>query len=236
MAETVVQVDTDRLTNAFLLRGDRGSVLVDTGNPGSAERILRRLAKQGVSPADVRLILITHGHVDHFGSAARLRELTGAPVAIHALDADAARRGAHLPESLHPTSWLLAFLMHLPIVSEFVVSSRAPAFEPDVAFEEGFRLEPYGVAGRVFSTPGHAPGSVSVLTDGGEAIVGDMVMGKLMGLIHAPGPPVIAWDLERNWESVRRLLDLSPRVVYVGHGGPFKGDDVANLLDVASLD
>ncbi|MCD6344069.1 MAG: hypothetical protein J7M17_00485 [Anaerolineae bacterium] len=46
-------------------------------------------------------------------------------------------------------------------------------------------------------------------------------MGWLIGLLPKPGPPIVAWDLERNRESVRRLVALSPRVVYVGHGGPF---------------
>jgi len=75
--------------NVFLLRGEGGNVLVDAGNPGQAERILGQMARLGVAPGDVRLILITHGHVDHFGSAAALRREIGAPVAIHALDAPA---------------------------------------------------------------------------------------------------------------------------------------------------
>ena len=222
MTTTVIQIGTGSFTNAFLLRGEEGSVLVDAGNPGRAGLILERLARHGVAPGDVRLILITHGHTDHFGSAAALRERTGAPVAIHALDADAVRRGIHQPDSLHPTGRLMALLMRASALLNLAVSEHAPAFEPDIVFEEEWRLDEYGVAGRVIPTPGHTRGSVSVLLDSGEAIVGDLVMGKLMGLLPRPGPPIVAWDLERNWESVRQLVALSPRVVYVGHGGPFE--------------
>jgi glyoxylase-like metal-dependent hydrolase (beta-lactamase superfamily II) len=233
MTETVVQINTGNFTNAFLIRGNKGYILVDTGNPGKADRILARLAECGVAPDDVRLILITHGHIDHFGSAAALRERTGAPVAIHALDADAVRQGIHQPDSLHPTHWLVALGMRIPGIAG---STRAPAFEPDIVFEDEWRLDEYtstllsasGVAGRVLLTPGHTPGSVSVLLDSGEAIVGDLVMGQLMGIIHKPGPPIVAWDLERNRESVRLLASLSPRVVYVGHGGPFV--DLSGLI------
>jgi len=82
----------------------------------------------------------------------------------------------------------------------------------------------------VVHTPGHTPGSVSVLLDSGEAIVGDLVMGQMMGMLHKPGPPIVAWDLERNRESVCKLQALSPRVVYVGHGGPF--EDLTDLVGV----
>jgi glyoxylase-like metal-dependent hydrolase (beta-lactamase superfamily II) len=81
---------------------------------------------------------------------------------------------------------------------------------------------------RVIPTPGHTPGAVSVLLDSCEAIVGDMVMGKLMGLLRRPGPPIVAWDLAQNRESLRHLAALSPRLVYVGHGGPF--EDLSSLI------
>ena len=95
--------------------------------------------------------------------------------------------------------------------------------------EDEWRLDKHSVAGQVILTPGHTPGSISVLLDSDEAIVGDLVMGQLMGLIRKPGPPFVAWDLERNQESVRRLAALSPRIVYVGHGGPF--EDLTSLIN-----
>lgn len=229
MSKPVVQITVRGMTNVFLLQGDTGSVLVDAGLPGAADPILRRLAGHGVSPKDVRLILLTHGHVDHFGSAAALRERTGAPVAIHALDADAVRQGIHQPDSLQPTGWLVGFLMRLPVLWTLAVPDHALAFEPDIVFDAEFRLDEYGVARRVIPTPGHTPGAVSVLLDSGEAIVGDMVMGKLMGLVCRPGPPIVAWDLAQNRESLRHLAALSPRLVYVGHSGPF--EDLSGLIE-----
>jgi len=222
MADSVIQINTGNFTNVFLIRGRTGCVLVDTGNPGKEELILKRLAELSVEPGDLRLILITHGHTDHFGSAAALQERTSAPVAVHALDAEALRQGIHRPDSLQATSRLLALLMRISALRQLAAPDRVPALEPDIVFEEAWRLDDYGVAGRVIPTPGHTPGSVSVLLDSGEAIVGDMVMGRLMGLLHKPGPPPVAWDLERNWESLRQLLALSPRIVYIGHGRPFE--------------
>jgi hydroxyacylglutathione hydrolase len=238
MAETVVQINTGKFTNVFLIGGRTGCVLVDTGNPGKADRILERLAEHGVAPGDIRLILLTHGHTDHFGSAAELRERTGAPVAIHALDAEAVRQGIHQPDSLQPTGWLIALLMRISALRNLAAPDHAPAFEPDIVFEGEWRLDEYtstllsagGIAGQVLPTPGHTPGSVSVFLDSGEAIVGDMVIGDFSRLLRRPGPPIVAWDLERNWESFRQLLTLSPRIVYVGHGGPFESEDLTDLI------
>lgn len=229
MSATIIQIDGGTAVNAFLIRGDGGAILVDAGNPGQADYILAQLAEHGVAPHDLRLILITHGHVDHFGSAAELRERTGAPVAIHALDAAAVRQGIYQPDSVNPTHWLVGVVMRIPGVAG---PTRAPACEPDIVFEEEWRLDEYtstSLSGRVLLTPGHTPGSISVLLDSGEALVGDLVMGQLMGLIRKPGPPIVAWDLERNRESVRRLAALAPRIIYVGHGGPF--ENLSGLLD-----
>jgi len=232
MTATIVQINTGNFTNIFLIRGSAGWVLVDTGNPGKEDLILKRLAEHSVEPGDIRLILITHGHTDHFGSAAALQERTGASVAVHALDADALRQGIHQPDSLQATSQLLALLMRISILRNLAAPDRAPALEPDIVVHEGFRLDEYGVAGQVIPTPGHTPGSVSVLLDSGKAIVGDVVMGRMMGLLPKPGPPLIVWDLERNWESLRQLLALSLHIVYVGHGGPFQVEGLTDLVKV----
>ena len=90
------------MLNSYILVGNR-PVLVDTGMPGAAPKVGAALAREGFSPTDVSLILITHRHVDHIGGAAALQRATGAPVAIHALDADWLRRGQG--GSRTPTGW-----------------------------------------------------------------------------------------------------------------------------------
>jgi glyoxylase-like metal-dependent hydrolase (beta-lactamase superfamily II) len=75
----------------------------------------------------------------------------------------------------------------------------------------------------VVFTPGHTPGSISVLTQANEMIVGDLLMGGYLGgwfLPTRPGLHYFADDLDRLQVSVHRLLELAPRLVHPGHGGP----------------
>ena len=68
------------LVNAHIVKTAEGCILVDTGLPGSERKIGKALNKLGMTFSDIILIIVTHAHVDHAGSAARLRELSGAPI------------------------------------------------------------------------------------------------------------------------------------------------------------
>jgi DNA-binding beta-propeller fold protein YncE len=84
------------MVNAYLLMGDH-PVLVDTGRPGDGPQILDGLERLGIEPSSLALILLTHGHSDHAGTAAELRELTGAPIAVHRADFGMIEQGTNDP-------------------------------------------------------------------------------------------------------------------------------------------
>ena len=72
-------------TNCYLVRSAGGTILVDPGPPGSAPAIAAGAAAAGVAPGDVRLILVTHGHLDHYGAAGDAQAWCGASIAAHPL-------------------------------------------------------------------------------------------------------------------------------------------------------
>ena len=91
----------------------------------------------------------------------------------------------------------------------------------DIGFDaDELSLADYGIAGRIVYTPGHTAGSISVLLDSGEAIVGDMAMNSLPMRL-SPGLAVFADNLPQLIASWRMLLSRDVQTIYPSHGGPF---------------
>ncbi|AUY52632.1 MBL fold metallo-hydrolase [Streptomyces sp. CB01881] len=200
--------------NAFLLLGRR-AVLVDTGIPGSGAKILARIAEHGIEPGDVSAIVITHAHIDHFGSAAELRRATGAPVVAHIADIGPYTTG-RIREPYLPTGRFGRFLDRLDAFHE-----HAEPFRPDLLVDGPTTLYEHGVDARIMPTPGHTAGSMSVLTDAGDLVAGDLVATSFLGTARRrPANPPFHDDPVGNLASLRAMLGLKPTTLHVGHGGP----------------
>jgi len=207
------------ISNCYLLLGDR-PVLVDTGAPGDLKRLLAGLKAHGVEPRDLALIILTHGHSDHAGCAAELRRRSEAQVALHIGDVSLARNGRN---------GVLAVRDMLGRILRPYVDEEFEAFEPDLIFRDGFALEPYGVKGRVLATPGHTPGSASVVLASGEAIIGDVLRGSLV-LPHKARPHYFCNDPESNDRSIVRLAREGLLRCHPGVFGSFPGSELGQYL------
>ncbi|HJV23685.1 MAG TPA: MBL fold metallo-hydrolase [Holophagaceae bacterium] len=213
------------LVNAHLILGDRGSILVDTGLPGSEAKVERALRREGRSLQDLRLIVVTHAHVDHAGSAAGLRERSGAPIVAHAGDVRHLRR--EVPMTFCPTGWFGRLFLRTRLMVQ-----PYQGFEPDLLLGEGESLDlaPYGFEGLVTSTPGHTAGSISVNLRSRDALVGDLLasgvlLGGLVRTDHAKRPPFEDDPAQVGRELVR-LLEAGAERFFMGHGGPLPAEEV----------
>ncbi|MDH3190526.1 MAG: MBL fold metallo-hydrolase [Acidimicrobiia bacterium] len=77
--------------NAEIVDGDEGVTLIDTGTPRKLPRINRAVAQIGRSSDQVKAIVITHGHADHYGSAAAAKAESGARLIASTVDAPVIR-------------------------------------------------------------------------------------------------------------------------------------------------
>lgn len=214
-----------RMLNAHLLVGATGCVLVDAGVAGAAPRVGEALARAGRGWSDVKAIVVTHAHVDHAGSAAELRERSGALVVAH--EAEVEHLTGRAPMTFCPTGWFGRLFVRAPLAHE-----RYAPVAPDIVLSgnETLDLAPYGIAGRVRPTPGHTQGSLSVVLESREALVGDLVasglmLGGLARLGHAIRPP-FELDPRAVGVELTRLVDEGIQTFYLGHGGPLGADEV----------
>lgn len=204
---------TPWLVNTYLVRGER-PILVDAGFPSDEAAIRAGLASQGIAPADLALIVITHGHGDHFGSAAALKA-PDTPVAVHPLEAERLATGTSGRVEVFSTTGRVLSL--LPMASQSLT-----AVPPQVLLEDRQTLDDYGLPAQIIHTPGHTDGSISLLVDG-IAIIGDLMAGSLLYPDQPDYPFFIEdpADQSQILTSVRRLLDAGGQTFYPGHGLPF---------------
>jgi glyoxylase-like metal-dependent hydrolase (beta-lactamase superfamily II) len=173
------------------------------------------MKRAGLDLPALSLIVQTHAHYDHCGSTAELKRLSGALVVVHQSERDEIEHGKNA--AVVPVDWMGYLTM--PFVTQY------EGVMADVLIADELDLRPYGVAASVIHTPGHTPGSLSVITDGGAAIVGDLLGGGLIyGLLWPQRPRYhyFASDLTAVRSSIRRVLACSPTRIYVGHGGPLE--------------
>lgn len=206
-------------SNAYLVRG-RKTILVDTGMPGEARKILWAATNAGVPPAEISLILHTHAHVDHAGSTAALAKVLGVPTAVHPADAPLLQTGR--------MNALTPLRLEARLIKP-MVDRPFPPVTPDLLLDTAFDLSAFGVEGRILPTPGHTAGSISLLLADGTAVVGDVLMGGVMGgnlFGTRPNYHYFAEDITAVRASIKALLSAGAQTFFVGHGGPLRRADI----------
>jgi len=200
----------------YFLCGER-IVMIDGGAPRKINQFIKGIEQLSIRPDQIKLLLLTHGHWDHIGSAKDIRDFTGAKVAMHR------QEKGWLENSLKPLppgvgTWGKTFAK---VMGMFMPLVHIPATNVDITLDDSeFPLSDYGIPGKIIYTPGHSAGSVSVLLETGEAFVGDSEMNKLQ-LRISPGLPIFAEDMQKVVESWKLLIDAGAETIYPAHGDPF---------------
>jgi metallo-beta-lactamase class B len=127
--------------SVWLIPTSDGLILVDSAQEPYVEHVIENVRKAGFDPRNVKYILITHGHLDHFGGAARIRQVSGARVAALEEDWQLIEAAAKAPANPNRPS--------------------GPVLVRDLVTKEGDTIVSGTTTVKVYKMPGHTPGSAS---------------------------------------------------------------------------
>lgn len=190
--------------NCYIVSNGENAVLVDTCHTQYREKILN-----ACKPYNMRLLILTHGHIDHAQNAAFISKELNIPIAMHKDDVDLI--SDNMSQSLKATN-IFGKIIIAASLSMFR-KEKIPSFTPDVFLSEGDTLEQYGINAVVLSVPGHTNGSIAIDVDEKHLIVGD----ALMNMFY-PTVSMLYHDRDIMLRSAERIGKLGNRVICFGHG------------------
>lgn len=194
--------------NCYIISQDGNAVLVDTSLEKYREKILSTC-----KPYKMRLLVLTHGHIDHAQNAAFLAKELNIPIAMHKADANLI--SDNNAQKLYANTILGKIVLKVSVDSTF--KEPFPPFTPDVFLSEGDTLEEYGISAKIIGLPGHTDGSIALDIRGEGLIVGD----ALMNMFY-PTVSMLYHDKAEMLKSAERISSLGERMIYFGHGKPVK--------------
>ncbi|MBW2217286.1 MAG: MBL fold metallo-hydrolase [Deltaproteobacteria bacterium] len=194
--------------NSFLISGEK-NILIDPGHHQLFGHISEGLSRLGMSPQDIDLVIITHGHPDHM-EAVKIFADTSTSIAVPAIEMDFIRK---LPPQLSG-------------------ALGVEDFEPDILLQEGDLMAGH-ISLKVFHTPGHSPGSVCLYWPETKVLfTGDVVFNQGVGRTDLPGG-----NGEKLKESIHKISRFETDYLLTGHGDIVSGRDhvKANFEEIKNV-
>ena len=190
--------------NCYLICEGNDAILVDTSRTQFRDKIL-----QACKNKSVKLIVLTHGHVDHIQNAAFLSKELNAPIAMHRADYELTKNNMLEPLAAHS---LLGKLILALSIKSFKQDKIEP-FEPRIYLQEGDSLNSFGISASVIEIPGHTKGSIGLIIGGTDMIVGD----ALMNMLYPTRSPLYG-DRDMMDRSAEKIGNYKNVTIHFGHG------------------
>lgn len=196
-------------SNVFLLTNGAKNILIDTGPKFMGNKLQKRLYRLNIHQIDY--LVLTHSHFDHTGNVRTIKEKFNARVIIHKDEASCLESGeVIIPQGTNIVTRTLVNLFSKLFAQKI---KRVPC-PYDLLTDTKYNLKDDGFNAYIMNTPGHSPGSVSVIVDDEIALVGDAMFGVFKGSVFPP----FAQDAAMMVQSWGTLLKTKCYVFLPSHG------------------
>jgi glyoxylase-like metal-dependent hydrolase (beta-lactamase superfamily II) len=225
-----------KTVNAYLI-DEEPLTLVDPGikTKESYQVLEFSLRNRGCQIRDIRRILLTHGHIDHYGQAKMISDASGADICIHKKDYERIRSirefGTSLVSALIQNGTPRDSLDEAMTYMEFAITRFADPLDNVRFITDGEEISFENMGIRCIHCPGHSPGLICFYVEeqsiliSGDHLLDEISPNPIIDLSHeGPGPQ--STSLKQYIESIRKIQDLNVSLVLPGHGVPihdFKG-------------
>jgi glyoxylase-like metal-dependent hydrolase (beta-lactamase superfamily II) len=202
-------------SNAYLILHGNLHILVDTGTKRAFPKLLKAIGSLPLLNIGIDYLILTHTHFDHCRNAAELKKIYNCKVILG------------LKEKLFAETGILTLPSGTNRFTKLIVSlgkalpSKLFSFTPfvtDIPVENQYVFKEPGLNIQIIETPGHSPGSVSIIVDNSIAIVGDTLFGVFRNSVFPP----YADDSNTLMKSWQLLLNSNCQLFLPGHGREIK--------------
>jgi len=218
-------------TNSYLVQGDDGHLLIDTGwnSEEAFESLTEQLAETGTDIKDIGHIVITHVHPDHYGLVGRLREISPVKISLHQLEKELVDfRYLKTEEYLRQMKqWLQINGVPDDLLSTMQTTPSGgmrvlvPAVPDITTLQEGETVSTGVFNLQVLWTPGHSPGHICLYEPTHKILFsGDCVIPGITPNISLSAPSG-ANPLRDFFNSLNRVKALDVNLILPGHAQPF---------------
>lgn len=178
-------------TNTWLIKGTKGSLLVDTDYAGTLPAFFASLKSNNIRTSKIDYVLATHYHPNHMGLISELMKL-----GVKLLLLDVQKDYVHFSDSIFARDKL----PYTPI-------DESAATVISCGESRDF-LSSLGITGEIIHTPSHSPDSISLVLDSGECFVGDLEPFEYLAAYEENAA------LKRDWDQI---LAFHPRKIFYAH-------------------
>lgn len=203
--------------NLYVIKGVDGDILIDTGFIG-----IKRGLKKWLDKFNVKLVILTHAHVDHTWNAAYLKELYNCEIAL----------GSNDVENLDNTKIVTKpyekkYEKWTSIMSWGMRKFKQKSFSIDYELNDNDIIDKYGLNLKIITLPGHTNGSIGILY-GKYLFCGDALVNRKRKRVE------VAYqnqDNEATKKSILKIFKHKPDIIFIGHDKEVRFDKFENSLD-----
>ena len=196
--------------NIYVIKGKDGDILIDTGFI-----LMKRRLKKYLDNFNIKLIILTHAHVDHAWNASYLKERYNCEILMGKADLENIDNS-----NIKSKPSLKRHGLWTRLMNKGMKVLKQKEFIPDILIEEDTKLSTCGLDLNIVNLEGHTNGSIGILYDN-KLFAGDSLVNRKRNYAQ------IAYQNQNNEiakKTFKKIIDMNPQMIYIGHDKPIDND------------